>query len=285
MEIDLHTHSIYSDGTKTPEELLNMAITKGLKYYAITDHDYIEGSKILVNIPHNDITLYSGVEMNAKVPKGQMHILGYNFDLNNKELNEALNELREISHKTIKKYLKILKNEFAITFNQEDLNILFSSKGNIGRPEIGKLLIKNGYVKNMDEAFTKYLNYVYECIKDSKKTLTKEEIISLINNADGIAVLAHPWSLKLSDEELHDEIAYLKSIGLKGIETIHSNNTEEQRSYYQKLAQEFSLITTGGTDFHGFDVKPNIKFGSGINNNVNIDENSISFTKYIKSRY
>ncbi len=285
MQIDLHTHSIYSDGEKTPAELLELAYQKGLKYYAITDHDYIKGSKELVSLPHDNITLYSGVEMNTKVSKGQMHILGYNIDLDNQELNETLEELRLISHKNINTYLHILKDEFNITFTKEEIDDLFSAKGNIGRPELGKLLIKNNYVKTMDEAFDKYLNYVYECIRDTKKTLTKEEIIRLINNAGGIAVLAHPWSLKLTDEELYKEIAYLKSIGLKGIELIHSNNTDEQRSYYQTLAQEFALITTGGTDYHGPNVKPDIELGSGINNNVNIDENSITFTKYIKSRY
>lgn len=285
MQIDLHTHSIYSDGEKTPTELLELAYQKGLKYYAITDHDYIKGSKELVSLPHDNITLYSGVEMSAKVSKGQMHILGYNIDLDNQELNEALEELRLLSHKNINSYLHILKDEFNITFTKEELDDLFSAKGNIGRPELGKLLIKNGYVKTMDEAFDKYLNYVYECIRDTKKTLTKEEIIRLINNAGGIAVLAHPWSLKLTDDELYKEIAYLKSLGLKGIETIHSNNNPTQRALYKKIALDFSLLETGGTDYHGPNVKPDIELGSGIKNNVDIDEEDITLIKQISSRY
>ncbi len=285
MEIDLHTHSIYSDGINTPSELLQMAYDKHLKYLALTDHDFIEGSKELVKLPHNNITIYSGVEMNAKVSKGQMHILGYNIDLDNQELNDTLLELRNISHQTIHRYLDILEKEFNITFSKEDLTNLFASKGNIGRPEVGKLLIKDGYVKDMDEAFDKYLNYVYECVRATKKTLTKEEIINLINNAGGIPVLAHPWSLRLTDEELHDEVSYLVSIGLKGLETIHSDDSEEQRRFYKKLAHEFNLIETGGTDYHGPSVKPDIELGSGINNNVDINEDDITLTKLIKSRY
>lgn len=285
MEIDLHTHSIYSDGINTPYELLQMAYDKHLKYLALTDHDFIEGSKELVKLPHNNITIYSGVEMNAKVSKGQMHILGYNIDLDNQELNDTLLELRNISHQTIHRYLDILEKEFNITFSKEDLTNLFASKGNIGRPEVGKLLIKDGYVKDMDEAFDKYLNYVYECVRATKKTLTKEEIINLINNAGGIPVLAHPWSLRLTDEELHDEVSYLVSIGLKGLETIHSDDSEEQRRFYKKLAHEFNLIETGGTDYHGPSVKPDIELGSGINNNVDINEDDITLTKLIKSRY
>ncbi len=285
MDIDLHMHSIYSDGSNTPQELLDMALKKKLKYIALTDHDFIEGSKILVALPHPGITIYSGVEMNAKVSKGQMHILGYNIDLDNQNLNNTLLELRRISHDSMRRYLEILEKDFKIVFDKKDIDNLFSSKGNIGRPELGKLLIKDGYVKDMDEAFTKYLNYVYECIRDTKKTLTKEEVITLINLAGGVAVLAHPWSLKLSNEELHDEVAYLISIGLKGIETIHSNDSDEQRAFYKELAKEFNLLETGGTDYHGPLIKPDIELGSGINNNVNIKENNITFTKCIKSRY
>jgi len=79
MKVDLHTHSIHSDGTLAPEELLNLAKSKGLKYFDITDHDDIEGSKKLINLHPSSINIYSGVELNAKVDKGQMHILGYNI--------------------------------------------------------------------------------------------------------------------------------------------------------------------------------------------------------------
>lgn len=285
MEVDLHSHSIYSDGTKSPEELLEMARSIGLKYYALTDHDYIEGSKILISLPHDDITLYSGVEMSAKVSKGQMHILGYNFDLENKALNDSLKELRNFSIDNMKRYIEILKRDFNIEFPEEDINELFSRKGKIGRPHLGELLIRYGYAKDMDEVFDKYLNYAHECIRSTKKTLTKEEIIELINNAGGIAVLAHPWTLKMTDTELHEEIAYLKSLGLKGIETIHSENDEKRVELYKKLAKEFDLIETGGTDYHGPTVKEGLELGSGINNNVNINSNDITITKLVPSRY
>ena len=93
--IDLHSHSTHSDGTLTPSELLILAKEKGIEYFAITDHDDIEGSKKLIESKHDGITVYSGVELNAKVDKGQMHILGYNIDLYNEELNKRLKELKE----------------------------------------------------------------------------------------------------------------------------------------------------------------------------------------------
>lgn len=285
MQVDLHSHSIFSDGTKSPQELLDLARKIGLKAYAITDHDNIEGSKILTKLEHNDITIFSGIEMNAQVSKGQMHILGYNIDLENEKLNKYLKTLKEYSIINMKLYLEVLKNDFNITLPEEDLIKMFNNKGNIGRPELALILIKYGYVKDVSEAFTKYLTYASDKVRKDKKELTKEECIKLINNAGGVASLAHPWSLELTDEELRLEVAYLSSIGLRGIEVIHSNSTQEQRDYYHHLAKEFNLFETGGTDFHGKEVKPNIELGSGIKNNVNINLEDLSFLKDIHSIY
>lgn len=283
MEVDLHSHSIHSDGTHTPEELLNKARSIGLKAYALTDHDNIEGSKILISLPHDDITLYSGVELNAKVDIGQMHILGYNFDLEDKELNRRLKELKEMSKNNIKLYIKQLEEDFNIILPKEDIDELLNRKGNIGRPMLALILMKYGYCESVSEAFDKYLKD--DKVRHIKQSITKEECLDLINNAGGIAVLAHPWSLKLNDQELYDEVAYLHAHGLKGIEVIHSLNSPERRAFYHELAKEFELLETGGTDYHGKEVKPNIELGSGKNNNVDISIEDLSFLTNIKSRY
>ncbi len=281
--VDLHTHSIYSDGTMSPKELLNYAKEKGIKTLAITDHDDIEGSKELIRLRDKDIVVYSGVELSAKVPKGEMHILGYNFDLNDQELNRRLKELRESSIDTIKLYIKQLRNDFGIIIPDEDIVELLSKKGKIGRPQLALIMIKYGYIKTVSEAFKEYLND--SKIRNIKKSISKEECIQMITGAGGIASLAHPWSLEMSNEQLYNEVKYLKSIGLGAIESIHSNNTPEQRSYYHYLAKEFGLLESGGTDFHGYEVKPEIELGLGINNNVCIDNNTLSLTKKINTRY
>lgn len=281
--IDLHSHSTHSDGTKTPSELLNLAKNSNITIYAITDHDDIEGSKRLVATPHDGITVYSGVELNAKVDKGQMHILGYNIDLSNKELNDKLKELKENSKHNIMLYVNQLKEDYNIELPKEDIDKILNREGNIGRPLLALLLIKYGYVESVSEAFDKYLGD--EKVRQHKMWITKEECIKLINNAGGVAVLAHPFTLKLTNEELKEELKYIISIGLKGIEIIHSKSTEEQREYYKELAKDFNLITTGGTDYHGPEVKPNIELGTGIKNNVNVMETDISLPTIVPSRY
>lgn len=281
--IDLHSHSTHSDGTKTPRELLNLAKEKNITVYAITDHDDIEGSKKLVALPHEGMTIYSGVELNAKVDKGQMHILGYNIDLYNENLNNKLKELKENSKHNIMLYVNQLKEDYDIVLPKEDIDKILNREGNIGRPLLALLLVKYGYVETVAEAFDKYLGD--EKVRKHKMWITKEECIKLINDAGGVAVLAHPFTLKLTDEELKNELKELVSLGLKGIEIVHSKSTEEQRKYYKELAQEFNLITTAGTDYHGPEVKPNIELGTGINGNVSMEENSITITDIIPSRY
>lgn len=283
MKIDLHTHTIHSDGTLTPKELLQLAKKNNIDVLAITDHDNIEGSKQLIYGNHDGINVYSGVELNAKVDKGQMHILGYNIDLENEELNKKLKELKQHSISNIKLYIEQLKNDFNIILPENDINDLLTRDGNIGRPQLALILVKYGYCNTVKEAFDKYL--MDDKVRKMKFWITKEECINLIINAGGIPVLAHPFTLKMSKEELHKEIEYLVSIGLKGIEIIHSKSSEEERNYYDKLAKEFNLLTTGGTDFHGKEVKPDIELGTGKNNNVQVNEHIITLLKKVPSKY
>lgn len=284
-KVDLHTHSIYSDGSKSPSELLRLAKNNNIATYAITDHDNIEGSKELIKQEHSDITLYSGVELTAKVSKGRMHILGYNIDLDNPELNRVLKEMKEASIYNLMLYIEVLKLDFGIVLPKDKIESLLSAKGNIGRPHLALLLIDMGICKTVDEAFDNYLTYAYKKVSKIKKGLTKEECIDLINGAGGIPVLAHPVSLKLSKEGLNEEVKYLKSRGLQGIEIYHIHNKPEDRIYYQELADKYDLLVSGGTDYHGEEVKPNVKIGSGIDGNVNIPVHTLSLTRNIKSRY
>ena len=283
--MDLHTHSVYSDGCDTPEEIVKKAQDLNIGVLAITDHDNIEGSKELVKLKPQGLEIYSGVELTAKVNKGRMHILGYNIDLDNLELNRVLKEQKEAAIYNLLLYIDILKKDFNLKIPNDEVDKIISIKGNIGRPQLALLLIKLGYASEVEETFQKYLIAAYEKVRKVKKGLTKEECIELINGAGGIAVLAHPNSLKLELQELKKEILYLKKIGLKGLETIHSNLSIQERMAYHKIALEERLLESGGTDYHGFEVKPDIELGRGRDSNVRIPKGSLSLTKCVKSRY
>ena len=277
--IDLHLHTNYSDGELAPSQLIKYAIERRVGVLAITDHDTINGIK---NINRNSslivdsgINVIDGIELSAKVDKGIMHILGYGIDKDNNLLNKRLNDIRDINVNTVLSYIEILKNDYNIYFSYDDLKDLINSNHNLGRPDVARLLMKNGYVKSVPEAFDRYLISAREKLGKRLKGLPYEECIDLIIKSGGIPVLAHPKTLKLDNKDLRELIKYMKSIGLGGMEVYHSIHSEEERNEFLNIANDYDLLISGGTDYHGSVNKPYIKLGSGENNNVKIRKLSL----------
>lgn len=275
--IDLHTHSCFSDGEYTPNELILKAKREGISTIAITDHDTVLGNQsiTLTEKEREGIKIIPGIELSAKVPKGQMHILGYNIDIYDKKLNAKIIELKNNSLYSVLGILVQIKKDYGITFSTEEIMNILNSRGNIGRPDIAKLCIKHQYSTTVKEAFNNYLIPANTKISEIKKGITYEECLSLIKTAGGIPVLAHPKTLKCSDEELDHIIKRLKTCGLEGIEAYHSIHTPEEIKKYIDLANKYNLLISGGSDYHGPLVKPNIELGTGINNNIKIKKLTI----------
>ncbi len=276
--IDMHTHTIYSDGEHSPMELIQMAIDTKIKILAITDHDTIEGIKTIdKNNPliKNNIHIINGIELSAKVSKGRMHILGYDFDIDNEYLNLKLNSIKTNNYYSILNMLNQLKLDYGIMFDSLDIKDLFNSVGNINRANIAKLLVKYKYVESIKEGFNKYLNASYQKIRKYNKGLTYEECINLIKEANGISILAHPNQLLLDDRELEETLIKLIDCGLDGIEVYHSSHSKEEIKKYLYLAKKYSLLISGGSDYHGESIKPNIKLGTGTDNNLKIKKLSL----------
>ena len=284
-KMDMHTHSIYSDGSNTPKELIELAIANNITTFALTDHDNIEGSKEIIRLNNGRINIYSGVELSIMAPKGRFHMLGYNIDLENEELNKKLREIKETSIYNLLLYIDVLKKDFGLYIPESEIDKLINVPGNVGRPQLALLLIKLGYCHNIEECFQKYLIYAFEKVRKEKKGITAEQGIELITNAGGVPIIAHPNSLKMAYQELKDYIIYLKSIGLQGLETQHINLSQEERYVYHEFCKELDLLESGGTDYHGIEVKPDVELGTGRKGNIFIPENSLSLTKKIKSRY
>lgn len=273
--IDLHTHTNYSDGEYSPDELINLAIKEGISLLAITDHDSIMGIQSVDKSKYNDIKIINGIEFTVKVEKGRMHILGLDIDIQNKELNDIMSELRDNSVNSVLSVMEQIKRDYGIRFKYEDIRDLINANHNIGRPDLAKLCIKYGYATSVKDAFNKYLVEAYDKTRFARKGLTYKEVFDYINNAGGYPVLAHPKSLELSNEELTLLIEDMVKCGLKGIEVYHSSHNEEEKAFYMSLAEKYNLLVSGGSDYHGPLVKPDIKLGIGLHNNVNLDDISI----------
>lgn len=270
--IDLHTHTNYSDGDLSPNELIKLAIDNNVGTLGITDHDTICGIKEINRddslIIDSGINIINGIELSAKTQKGRMHILGYDFDVNDKDLNDKMNELKKNSIYSVMAIINQLKIDYGIAFDSLDINELFSNLGNIGRPHVAKLLIKYGYVKDVKEAFNKYLTDAYKKTKILNKGIPYKECISLIKKADGISVLAHPNQLLLNDEELEEKIKEMISVGLDGIEVYHSGHSKEETKKYLEIANKYNLLISGGSDYHGKSVKPDVDIGKTSNGKI-----------------
>ena len=284
--IDMHMHTNYSDGEKSPEELIKYAIEHNIGIMAITDHDTLEGIKTVDRnskyIIESGIKIINGIELSAKTTKGRMHILGYGIDLNNKLLNDKMEEIKDNSINSVLSIMEQLKRDYEIIFKYKDIIEMINANHNLGRPDLAKLCVKYGYAKDIDDAFKKYLIPAKEKVRGVNKGLYYPECLKLINESGGIPVLAHPKSLDLTEKEFLVLLKDMIDSGLKGIEVYHSSHTKEEMEFYLKIANEYNLLISGGSDFHGKTVKPNVEIGTGVNNNLKIKELSLIDNIYNK---
>ena len=285
--IDMHTHTNYSDGELSPQELIRLAIDKKIGTLAITDHNTIEGLKTIDRkseiIKKSGIRVINGIELSAKSNVGRMHILGYGIDLNSELLNKKMSDLKDISINSVLSIMEQIKRDYGIRFRYVDIKELVNANHNLGRPDLAKLCIKYGYASTVEEAFNKYLIEAYNKTRKTDNKLQYEECLELITNSGGIPVLAHPKSLELREKEFLVLLKDMISCGLKGIEVYHSSHTKEEMEYYLEIANKYNLLIGGGSDFHGKNVKPDIELGSGKNNNIKIKKLSLLDALYLKN--
>ena len=255
MVLDLHTHSTCSDGSASPQEIINQAVEKGCEYISITDHDNFDHLSHLQDIPEN-IKYITGVEISAEHKK-TLHILGYGFDPEYKELKDTLTSLVEARReRNVSMLKKMAEHGFHLTMDEL---IAESKGGTVGRPHFANLMVAKGYVEYYQQAFDKYLAKGQPLYMD-KFRLDPKVAIELILAAGGIPVLAHPYQTDLSPQKLEDLIKELKSYGLKGIEIYYSQHSKEQIKEYLHYAKKYDLLVTAGSDFHG-SIKPEIEIG------------------------
>ncbi len=265
MSIDLHTHSTTSDGTMSPAELVEYAHRKGLSAIAITDHDTIDGIDEAIAAGINlGIEVVPGIELSVKYSNHNIHLLGYLFDYQQQDLHVALTRLQA---GRLERNIKIIDNlkklGLAIEFSELKKS---AGSGQNGRPHIARLMIEKNFVQSMDEAFEKYLGeggLAYE----SRFIYGIQEAISLIKNAGGIAVLAHPLQLDRSVDDFSHALQQLRDMGLDGIEVYYPNHSRQFRKRLISLAEKDCLLMTGGSDYHG-SIRPGTYLAGGKNVSV-----------------
>ena len=250
--IDLHTHSTASDGIYSPAELLQRAKDSGLRVLALTDHDNTGGLDEAAQAARKlDIDFIPGIEINTDVSGGEVHVLGYFLEYQRPAFQAILQVLRDARERRGQRMVELL-NEQGINISWDRVRQI--AQGAVGRPHVAKALLEAGYVQTIGEAFDKYIGkgcYAYV----PRYKLTPEDAVRLIASANGLPVIAHPADLPGLDE-LRNWLPGLCEAGMAGLETYYGPYTPDQEQVLRALADEYGLIPTGGSDFHGPGIHP-----------------------------
>ncbi len=242
---DLHIHTNKSDGLYTVEEIFKKAKEAELSAIAITDHDTVAAVEEAIHFSKiYNIEYVPAVELSAMFEEKEIHIVGLYINWQDKEF---LKKLSHFQKKRVERAMNIVdklkENKILIEF--EELYEMTDNLNNIGRLHIARLLLKKGYIKNIKEAFEKFLSEGKPAYIEKAK-LSVSEAIELIKHANGISILAHPGIFNKDDM-----IEIWKKQGLDGIEVFHPDHTNEDSLRYFDYANKYNLLVSGGSDFHG----------------------------------
>lgn len=240
--IDLHLHTDYSDGTHSPAEVVQMAKEAQLRAIAITDHDTMEGLEALGAV--EGIELIPGIERKAVWEGTEIHILGYGADWEKLKTNARIIEQRNARNAAI---LELLRAD-GVPVSMEEL--CARKKGVVGRPHIAALLVEKGYFPTVRQAFDEWLGEGKRYYVPIERQ-TVGQVAAELRDAGAKVMLAHPQEYALSDIDLRRLLGLCVRSGFAGMEVWYSGYTAEYRAYLHDLAREFSLLPTGGSDYHG----------------------------------
>ncbi len=254
--VDLHIHSTASDGRFTPAEIVRKSVESGLTIIALADHDTVNGiapaQAAAEAFPW--LRVIPCVEVSTDVPEGEVHILGYFIDYTAPELTATLERMRSSRRERARGMITKLGG-LGIHIEWQRVQEIAGS-GSIGRPHIAQAMLEKGYIASVKEAFTKYISRGGPAYVERRKT-TPQEVVELILRANGLPVLAHP--LFINDPEAM--VVELKAAGLVGIEAYYDSYTADEINGLVSLAKKYSLIATGGSDYHGLDTNTETMIG------------------------
>ena len=244
MFADLHLHTNFSDGTYTPEELVDRAGPLGLAAVALTDHDTVEGcARMSAAARRSSLEFIPATELTAEFNGNELHLLGYFVDTHNPRLLSEMARFQQVRQDRIREMVARL-NRLNVPLRAEAVFTLANCRSP-GRPHVGRALVMGGFCATLDEAFERFLKKNRPAWVPKFK-ISALDAIALIHQAGGLAVMAHP-GLNHTD----GIIPNLVSAGLDGLECFHTKHSAATSSHYLRVAQEYHLAITGGSDCHG----------------------------------
>lgn len=248
--VDLHMHSTASDGTDGPVELAGKMSRAGIRIFALTDHDTVDGVRQLAGRVPEGIVFLPGIEFSCRMASGKCHILGYGCDFESTEFQAALQEGAGLRQAKMERRIRFLQEECGICFPKEELERLREIPS-AGKPHLGNLMVKYGYAESKDEAIRNTIN---RCRTGDSRIAARTAVEAILASG-GIPVWAHPLGGEGEPETDRDSFAQmleeLLSCGLKGLECYYSRYTMEKCSWLAETAKARGLLISGGSDYHG----------------------------------
>ena len=248
--IDLHTHSLASDGTDTPGELINKAHASGITVLGLMDHDTVAGWDEATMYLRPGMSLVLGSEISCQTLDGtSVHMLGMLFDRDNSALSEVLATTRDNRLTRMNRIIARL-NEAGYEISIEDVLAQLAPGATLGRPHLADALIAKKLVASRDEAFAELLhnNSKYYI---SHYSPTPEDAIKLIKQAGGVAVIAHPLASLRGRTINIESFKSMVEAGLDGIEISPRDQSEDERELLREVVARYGIIATGSSDYHG----------------------------------
>jgi len=248
--IDLHTHTTASDGTDSPAELINKALSAGIKTLAITDHDSTAGWSEATATLRKPMSLVLGAEISTLTIDGiSVHILGLLFDGEDRDLKAMLSDSRDTRIPRMRKMIELLAAD-GIAITMEDVVAATPPGATVGRPHLADALVRNKVIASRDEAFVDLLHNASKYYV-THAAPTPEDAISQIRKAGGVAVIAHPFASRRGEIISPATFSTLVAAGLNGIEVNHRDHSQVEREQLTEIADQLHLVKTGSSDYHG----------------------------------
>ncbi len=249
-KIDLHTHSFFSDGSDSPLELIENIKKNNIEIFSLTDHDTIKGYNEIYNYLPNDVKLIKGIEFTCNASDFECHILGYNIDLKNKDINNLIDKGKILRRKKLDIRIEFLKEKWGIILTESEKKWLYS-RNSVVKTHLANVIVNRGLEDDVVVAIKKYLT---GCEVPSARFDAKDAI-KAIKNASGIPVWAHPiggeGSNHISWDLFRKRLKIMKAYGIEGLECYYSRYNEEEIKILKNMANDNNMLISGGSDYHG----------------------------------
>lgn len=249
-KVDLHTHSLYSDGSDSVLELIKTLKENDVKIFSLTDHDTIKGYDEIYNFLDEDIKLVKGIEFTCNATDFECHILGYNIDLENKDIHNLIEKGKKLRREKLDIRIDFLKNKWGIILNEKEKEWLYS-RNSVVKTHIANILVERGLETNNIVAMKKYLT---GCEVPNAR-FDIEEAVSAIKSANGIPIWAHPiggeGAIHISWELFEKRLEIMKSFKIEGLECYYSRYNDEEIKNLVNYANKNNMLISGGSDYHG----------------------------------